>query len=272
MQQRPRHPQKNTPNLAAIVLVVVLAGLTLGGFLMWRASVNNNEINRTISMLEHYQAATKQFNSRFEGLPGDIRHATRIWGSARGALTDGYDAKCAQFTEPSEDKKTCNGNGDGWIFDRSATPPQNYERFRYWQHLANADLIDGTYSGIGGPHDRGSHHVPGVNTPTSPFSNGVFVVSSSSKPLNDINLWKSNEPHTWLELRSDYHRRYALLTPAQMYAVDSKMDDGKPATGRITSYTPMRQPDCANSKIAMSAVYQTNKNVMACSIIYTLEK
>lgn len=265
-------PAQQGNSFAYAALALIIAGLVLGAVMLWRSSVNNNELRRSMASLEHYQAATTTFKRKFEKLPGDIPYATRLWGAAQGTMSNGYDSRCAMTSKPSEDNRTCNGNGDGWPYDSLAhTPDQHYERFRFWQHLANAELIDGQYTGIGGPHNRKTHHVPGTNSPETPFPDGMFVITSVSKNKGDVSLWP-NPAHLRLELRSDYHTRYALLTPKQLYEMDTKMDDGKPASGLIQSYSPMRQPDCTTSNNPFDAQYNLAEEKVSCSLIYFLNR
>lgn len=268
----PAHHQRGS-GILTLAIALIAAGLTVGGYLMWQSNRISAELRQSIASLEHYQSAMLKFKRQFESLPGDFPYATRIWGSARGALSDGYSADCANLTKPSTDKKTCNGNGDGWPYDSTViTPSQHYERFRFWQHLANGGFIEGQYTGIGGPHDRKTHHVEGVNTPRTPFPDGVFVITSGSKPRWDVNVWSQDGNYVRLEMRNDHHNRLAVLTTRQMAIIDEKMDDGKPGTGKIQSYTPLRQPLCATTKEAATAQYNFTKTELACSVIYYLDK
>lgn len=258
--------------MITLAVALIAAGLTVGAYLTWQSGRISAELRQSIGQLEHYQSAMLQFKRRYEKLPGDIPYATRIWGSAKGALKDGYSADCANLRKPATGTLTCNGNGDGWPYDETATPQtQHYERFRFWHHLAIGGFIDGTYTGIGGPHDRRTHHVGGVNTPLTPFPNGVFVITSGAKQRWDVNIWPREGGYVRLEMRDDHHNRLAILTPQQMAVLDEKMDDGKPGSGRIQSYTPLRQPLCSTSKDAASAEYNLAKTELACSVIYFLE-
>lgn len=260
----------NTFAYAALALII--AGLALGVVMVWQSMAKSNEIRQSIAAIEQYQSAVQKFKKQFEKLPGDIPYATRIWGAAAGTQSDGYDARCAALTKPSTGKETCNGNGDGWPFDNLATNPgQHYERFRFWQHLANAGFIRGQYTGVGGPHNRRTHHIPGTNSPETPFHDGVFVVTSVSRAQGEVGLWP-HPAHVRLEMRSDYHKRLALLTPKQQHDIDRKLDDGKPGTGKIQSYAPMRQPDCTTSSDAATAAYNLGQEAVACSLIYFLER
>lgn len=270
--QRFSRRQTHGFSLLAIAVFMSVIGLGVGAALLWRSMNSSDELRGTISNLQEYQAATANFNRMHKGLPGDIPHATRLWGNAVGGMGLGYDARCAALDKPSATNSafTCNGNGDGWIYDRSATAPaQHYERFRYWQHLANANLIAGEYTGVGGAQDAKNQHIAGVNSPLSDFANGVFVITSDSKAGQQVDIWK-REPHIRLELRDDSSPSMALFTPQQMQAIDLKMDDGKPAQGKVMSYAPIRQPRCTTSKDAENAAYQTGQQSIACSLIYYL--
>lgn len=266
------HPYEHGNSFAYAALGLIIAGLVLGVGMVWYSIVSNNELRRSMVALEKYQTATVNFKRKFEKLPGDIPYATRLWGSAYGAVNDGYDARCATYTKPAEGKLTCNGDGDGWPYNSLANAPdQHYERFRFWQHLSNAELVDGQYTGVGGPHNRKTHHVPGVNSPETAFPDGMFVVTSVPESKGDISLWP-NPAHLRIELRSDYHARYALLTAQQQYEIDAKIDDGKPASGKVQSYAPMRQPDCTTSGNPSTAQYNRGREGVSCSLIYFIDR
>ncbi len=162
-------------------------------------------------------------------LPGDMPNATLFWGKD--------DTNCTGDTGTAATPGTCNGNGDSTMGTTNAANT-NAEIFRAWQHLARAGLIEGTYTGQSGPTSPSELGVPGVNTPKSRFSNARW------------NLWyASNYPGDDHSYKFDYGNMLRfnpqMLTPTELWNIDKKMDDGKPATGKIIAG---HWATCTNSK------------------------
>jgi hypothetical protein len=132
---------------------------------------------------------------------------------------------------------TCNGNGNGYIDALGVWGVDDWvaaERYRFWQHLSNAGLIKGNFSGRRGPNFD-VHRIPGVNIPETPrTSHGL---EPSHKPVN------TNPAHDFSSiLAQDFHvfgvvssGSVAMMTPEEMFSMDQKIDDGKPAFGIVYS-------------------------------------
>ena len=75
----------------------------------------------------------------------------------------GSDATCQNIPAPRGSTATCNGNGNRYL--TSTTGVATAEMARFWQHLANAGLISGTYTGVYGTTI--GTHVPGSAFATS---------------------------------------------------------------------------------------------------------
>jgi prepilin-type N-terminal cleavage/methylation domain-containing protein len=257
------HP--NAFSLVELSIVLVILGLLAGGVLSGQSLIRAAEL-RSISVdLQRYQTATLSFRDKYMALPGDMANATAFWGE----VATGANCK----TTSSTGKPTCDGNGDGRIATDCGNNTDCYERYRYWQHLANAGLIEGSYSGIAGPASL-SHHVPGVNSPRSRISSASFGVYFTGTISNNTTLFDGDYGNA-ISLRDDKKigasnltDQWAIITPEEMWNIDTKLDDGRPASGRIFSYKPFNnggQLNCADGTTS-AAAYKLLHTGVACSV------
>src|SRR5262249_26286584 len=159
------------------------------------------------------------------------------------------------------------GDGRIGIVYPDGSTHNSYEWFRAWQQLSNAGLIDGTYTGVTGsitgigPDHANSDVVPGINAPSSKIPGAGFSVNfaiptntpSSADflpPYGNHHLVFGARFPGWLSVMP-------VLTPAEAFIIDSKIDDGLPASGKIVTSTPSALPDCADSPTASVARYET---------------
>ncbi len=209
-------------SLVELSIVLVILGLLTGGILSGQSLIRAAELRSVSTDYQRYVAATYAFRDRYFAMPGDFARATDFWGIAGGT---GADVTCRETI--STGRETCNGDGDGWI--RGDLPHEN-EILRFWQHLANAGLIEGQFKGVQGTVlGYAGMYAPGENIPMSKISGAswaAYYVAASAGTTTNFIFPASN----WLILRGNQ------LTPEECWNVDSKMDDGRPATGKMLVY------------------------------------
>lgn len=132
-------------SLVELSIVLVILGLLVGGVLAGQSLIRAAELRAVSTEYSRYTAAVNSFKDKYFAIPGDMNNAVRFWGAQAGGTADGSNTTCEALTTPATGTATCNGNGDGQVHQVSTGW---YERFRLWQHLANAGLIEGSYSGI----------------------------------------------------------------------------------------------------------------------------
>lgn len=202
----------------------------MGGVLVGRDLIESAQLRRVMDEKEKHIAAINTFKLKYNALPGDFNRATTFWGT---------DASCP-ISAQSQTRRaiTCNGNGNRTISLRGENGSEQWEMFRMWQHLANAGLIAGQYSGT---RAHGLYWVPnssvGTALPLSTFSAKtawwyehphVTLQSSAFTP------WIYYGP--FLQLGRENTQRTMLdppFTTRQAYSIDKKFDDGMPAAGLI---------------------------------------
>ena len=124
---------------------------------------------------------------------------------------------------------------------------------RFWQHLANAGMIEGGFDGqnfasltdgtVAGADDE--------NAPRSPIGNSYWMPESRFDYAGDANVFASSSdlgllvvPHRdeiagWGYL---YQPEAQIIKPEEAYNLDEKMDDGFPATGKVQA----QKTDCTD--------------------------
>lgn len=224
--------------LLELSIVLIIVGLLAGGIMVGNELIHSAELRSVVTDYEAYTSAVSNFRQKYRALPGDMRDAVNYWGMAEdgGGTPAADDAACAALSNPAEDRKTCNGNGNGHVgaYD---DPAEAYERFRFWHHLYNSQLIPTLFTGVAG--GAGSEEaVVEENIPASKLPGvgwGIFW----------LGLYESGA--MWFD--GDHRNAFILgkaqdgvdapnyaggLTVQDAWDVDLKIDDGKPAQGIIT--------------------------------------
>lgn len=211
-------PAKLAFSLVELSIVLVILGLLVGGVLAGQSLIRAAELRGVGVEMQRYRTAAQSFRDKYFYVPGDMPNATSFWGFAAGDGT-GNDAPCAAAA--STDAKTCNGNGDGRVTSWTGSA----ESFRFWQHLANAGMIEGAYDGV-------TAYGPSKLARTSwgmwnyqSFAGNIYLFRGMNG--NVLNI---NGPGALTTADS------FPLRPEEAWNIDTKMDDGLPGTGSINSF------------------------------------
>jgi prepilin-type N-terminal cleavage/methylation domain-containing protein len=256
-------------SLVELSIVLVILGLLTGGILAGQSLIRAAELRSVTVDFNKYQSAAMSFRDKYFALPGDMPNAVRFWGAQAGGTADGKDATCAALTTSSTGTATCNGDGDGTIdYDNSVDSP--YEGFRAWQQLANAGLIEGQYAGVGFGSDQ-NFYTQRVNTPGSKISNGVWQIGYYS-----TFLWSPVSSGHFISFGSiagSFTGRWhnEILSPEEAWNIDTKMDDGKPYTGKMVDIKSdsgyLYTPNCTTNETS-SAEYALTTSGAQCLAMF----
>ena len=254
-------------SLVELSIVLVILGLLTGGILAGQSLIRAAELRSVTADLTRYSTAVRTFQDKYFALPGDMNNATRFWGSAGGT---GSDATCmALATTPA----TCNGNRDGWIETAVISAD---ERFLAWEHLANAGLVEGSYTGRDGSATQGdgfdpNHNLLGTNVPRSKISNAGFILAAIASA-------QSGHPQYFdgsygVNLLSLIGIGGQPLRPEEAWNIDTKLDDGRPAFGRVFNLKSSStwQPGCSTTAVASTAEYALTNSSKLCILYITLQ-
>lgn len=257
--------------LIELSIVLVLIGLIVGSIVVGGTIVRSSQIQSIVTDSERYIEAAKQFKEKYGYLPGDFSNAQNYWG-ANSACTG---------TSITATQTTCNGNGDGIIGGDglgtySAGNTSYYEMWYAWQHLADAGLIQGSYSGLNGPSGSNTapDNRPDYNVPQTKIKGGGFAWEYwNGTTIAAANGCTSGVTVTGCFFNPKPYQQYlvigqnavgytlfgVLLSPSEAATIDSKMDDGLAVSGLLTSNNTQLTPSspCTTTDSVTTAVYST---------------
>lgn len=249
-------------SLVELSIVLVILGLLTGGILAGQSLIRAAELRTVTTDLQKYQTAIRSFQDKYMALPGDMTNATRFWG----VRAVGTNIACQQTINSYDG--TCNSDGNGQI-DYIAGDISLGERFLAWQHLALAGLIEGSYTGASGSTTSGAH-LRGVNTPPSRLGDAFFSLSHITSPQSGhANWFDGNYGFNTLWLAGVSGR---ALRPDELWSIDNKLDDGKPATGYVFTVksTGSYAPGCTTTDVASTSEYAVTSNSKLCTGYFVL--
>jgi prepilin-type N-terminal cleavage/methylation domain-containing protein len=222
--------------LIELSIVLVIIGLIIGGVLVGQDLIKAAELRGTISQFQKFDAAATAFRLKYGHLPGDIPPA--VAGSfGLFQLTDTCSGTCTAYRL---------GNGK---IDTSTGTASLDEYLTVWRHLSEANLIEGRL---------GMDSTNPINPLTGNITSnttGWYRLFMPETKLKGTYLFMMRgfrfSPSTYdvIEMpNADYsfhHPSFPLagvpnsfgvnpsLSPILSYAIDSKIDDGKPNTGTV---------------------------------------
>ncbi len=250
-------------SLIELSIVLVILGLLIGAILSGKSLIRASELRSITADISRVRSIVQTFREKYFYLPGDMPNAVRFWGAATGSSSDGVDVACAAYTTAATSSATCNGDGDGAL----GASTNRFERYRFWQHLANAGMIEGSYTGVQG--------AGGV----SEMSVGVNVYQTKVKNVGIGSLYwglrSSDSYHFDGDLgnvilvgknKAAAENSGRFLSPQEAWSVDKKLDDGIPATGGITPFSWGTCTNAASGATVTAAYLTTSEDTGLCSL------
>lgn len=250
-------------SLVELSIVLVILGLLTGGILAGQSLIRASEQRNFMSQIQRYSSSVIAFRDKYMAIPGDMNNATRFWGAADGST--GITVACLTATATG----TCNGNGDGSL----NTPAYSLESYRFWQQMALAGLIEGTYTGVTGPLAT-EDVIAGTNVPSTKLS-ATSVINAQSLPnVTSASTWWFRGSYGYVayllgaDTNGTNFNGDSAVIPAEMaWNIDAKLDDGKPGTGRVTTMLNSRRSQCASTDDPATAVYMVTSTADGCNLL-----
>lgn len=243
-------------SLVELSIVLVILGLLTGGILAGQSLIRAAELRAVTTEHDRYRTAVQTFRDKYFGLPGDITNAHKFWGAADGGDGTGSDCRMESATTA-----TCSGDGNGQICYTTACTAGTWEKYQVWKQLANAGLIEGSYSGASGlttpanticVGSAANQSLAGCNVPASKFGNGYWEYFYVGNITSDPYMFDGSYGNSLQLVQTS-------LKPVELWSIDVKVDDGRPAYGNLVAWRwNFCATGAANTADLASANYLTN--------------
>ena len=255
-------------SLVELSIVLVILGLLVGGVLSGQSLIRAAELRSVTRDLARFSSAAYTFRDKYFAIPGDMNNATSFWGTDNVSCPNGGGST-----------GTCNGDGNGQIGVNLSNVCENQE---FWRQLALAGLVEGKYTPQTGASCFGAF-IPGQDSVKLHINNGTAgityvgsITSNAAFPGNAI--WIGNYQNMFFIGANGGSLNgmpgvVALLKPEELWNIDTKMDDGLPATGNVVSiypgvYAPAASATtgCVTTNVSSTAAYSLGNSSVVCSM------
>lgn len=248
-------------SLVELSIVLVILGLLVGGILSGQSLIRAAELRSINTEYQRFTTAIGTFRDKYFAIPGDMSNASSFWSGAG------------------------NGNGDGMVANTAVAGTNEISTF--WIHLANASLLEGSYTNV-----ANTTMTAGTNNPRAKLSNagwnvahlGMMTVAGVTTP--DVN---TTDPLINTFYANTYGNAFifgsgtnavlpgGVLKSEEAWNIDTKMDDGRPDIGSVTTLESQGSvtagAGCGNlasatTALAASAFDLANTSSSACALVF----
>ncbi len=251
-------------SLVELSIVLVILGLLTGGILAGQSLIRAAELRAVTTEFQRYTTASYSFRDKYFAMPGDWNNAQAVWG-AQGT-------NCSGTVTTLATTGTCNGDGDGNIGYPGAS--MSAEAFQFWRQLALAGLIEGSYTGVAGSGSAIDSQ-PGTNIPRSKMNGAGWGVQYIGGSYGDTETYTAVYGNALIfgGTVSGSLPRGSILKPEEAWNIDTKMDDGKPGTGKILAFEIANFANanaCTTSASTTdyAGTYALSRTSLACSFYF----
>jgi prepilin-type N-terminal cleavage/methylation domain-containing protein len=236
------HSRTRAFSLVELSIVLVILGLLVGGVLAGQSLIRAAELRAVTTEYARFTTARQSFRDKYFALPGDMNNATQFWGRQNS------NADCVTNSSAAVNASagTCDGNGDGQIA-WAAAANQSGEFLQYWRQLAFAGQIEGSYTGLA----AGCNFcMPASAAPKSKLTNGywnpIYLGTQSGNPQ----WYDANYGSVLFMGAIASYASSPVLKPEEAWNIDTKLDDGKPTTGKVFSWKSSINAGCTTADTA----------------------
>ncbi len=203
-----RHTGTQGFTLIEMSIVLMVIGLLVGGILVGQDLIHAAQIRQTISQIEKLNSAVNTFKLKFNGIPGDIDPTTaNAYGlkGANGLISNYWD----------------NGFVDGYINEDA------YSNF--YQDLVLTNLV----ACVCTPSNNPSTYTLDQQFLVPQLNKGAFFVYGGIDPWLGTNPPAGPLSYNYIEIYPIIPGTLSYaITPYEAYAIDLKIDDGLPMSGK----------------------------------------
>ena len=237
-------PLKNNRafTLVELSIVLVILGLLVGGVLTGQSLIRAAELRAVTTEYNRYVAAAQTFRDKYFAIPVDMANATSFWTT------------------------TSNGNGNGML-ELATGAGVTGEYAQFWNQLALAGLVEGSYTGISGSST--GDNIP-TNSPKSKAGNAYWGAHYNGNFPGSPTWYFAGNYGNYLHVGSIFNGTWAdypAFKPEEAWNIDTKLDDGKPSTGKVMVSGIAA---CTNSTgvTDTSATYALSTTSIQCGILF----
>ncbi len=203
-------------SLVELSIVLVILGLLVGGILAGQSLIRAAELRSVTTENGKFVTAISAFRDKYFAIPGDFAKAS---GTGGFGWTDAAGVAAG------------NGNGNGQVETTAAVATN--EISAYWVHLAAAGLVEGSYTGVANSTFTAGTHNPRSKVGTASWNVG-YIGSIATTPTTTY--FEGNYGNAYLfGGGTGATLPTGVLKPEEAWNIDTKMDDGRPATGTVAS-------------------------------------
>lgn len=250
----------NAFSLVELSIVLVILGLLTGGILAGQSLIHAAELRTASTEFNRYFTATQAFKDKYFALPGDMSNATRFWGVA-----DPAPNVCRMTATTTT--ATCDGDGNGQIVSQGSAN----EQFGFWKHLSNAGLIEGSYSGTGAANGLDNLRADATNAPVSRYPNVIWNMTYMNTFGSAVYTLDYGNTFIFGGIIPSSSNAYIddetlTIIPADSWNIDTKVDDGLPASGKVIGTYASSLCTTSVSATDFTGTYRLDNNDKVCAL------
>ncbi len=245
--------------LVELAIVLVIIGLLVGGVLQGQELIKQAEIRKHIQVYKDIELGWSQFKVKYNAIPGDILQPERFFPECTNSvLGDGMSL--------------IRGNGNGMLENLSAS----YEPLCAMLHLKNSGLYE--------PMIVKQYGIDG-SAPPQDIDYSVDAYETFLWPANVMGQAMVYNPYIFDSFHHEKRDRHfvfvsglsskSYISGEDLGEIDGKMDDGKPARGRVQAGDPnglgcYDEYDDNSTSPTEDSVYLSDDTI-SCYIYYFLD-
>ena len=249
--------------LIELSIVLVIIGLIIGGVLGGQELIRQGEIRAQVSQLQKYETAINSFYLKYSAIPGDLTNATSYWPGL-----------------------TANGNGNGMINNTGsggADADGNFdsEMAQAFVQLGLSGIAGASFTsaftlGLGYPELKAvsgkgmllTSQYPNATAGTA-FCIAQYQVNCGIMRNVILTLNIGNPSATTPQVGNDVT---GIFTPTDTNLLDSKIDDGKPLTGKFLGFKTLAGPgSCLANGTGTNDIYNVSSTLISCQAVYAVK-